>query len=72
MSLTRDNDVVQTLALDRSDQPFGKPILPRWRPCNLFVPNAHDSQWACEHGAIDPIAITGSCNPEHRPKEKPR
>jgi hypothetical protein len=29
MSLTRDDDVVQTLAPDRSDQPFGKAILPR-------------------------------------------
>src|ERR1019366_7555882 len=28
MCLARDNDVVQTLAPDRSDQPFGKAILP--------------------------------------------
>jgi hypothetical protein len=29
MRLAQDNDVVQTLAPDRSDQPFGKAILPR-------------------------------------------
>src|SRR6202521_5062748 len=58
MSLTRDNDVVQTLAPDRSDQPFGKAILPGRGRCNRFVPNAHGSQSACDDGAIDPIAIT--------------
>src|SRR6267154_2001413 len=58
MRLARDNDVVQTLAPDRSDQPFGKAILPRRGGCNRFVPNAHGSQSACDDGAIDPIAIT--------------
>ena len=29
MYLAHDNDVVQTLTPDRSDQPFGKAILPR-------------------------------------------
>jgi hypothetical protein len=28
MCLARDNDVVQTLAPDRSHQPFGKAVLP--------------------------------------------
>src|SRR5258708_6771697 len=58
MSLTRDNDVVQTLAPDRSYQPFGKAILPRRGRCNRLVPNAHGSQSACDDGTIDPIAIT--------------
>jgi hypothetical protein len=58
MRLTRDNDVVQTLAPDRSDQPFGKAILPGRGRCSRFVPNAHGSQSACDDGAIDPIAIT--------------
>src|SRR6478672_1967794 len=58
MSLTRDNDVVQTLAPDRSYQPFGKAILPRRGRCNRLVSNAHGSQSACDDGAIDPIAIT--------------
>jgi hypothetical protein len=29
MHLAQDNDVVHTLTPDRSDQPFGKAILPR-------------------------------------------
>jgi hypothetical protein len=29
MHLAQDNDVVHTLTSDRSDQPFGKAILPR-------------------------------------------
>ena len=29
MSLAQNNNVVQALAPDRSDQPFGKAILPR-------------------------------------------
>src|SRR6202011_2577914 len=58
MFLAQDNDVVQTLAPDRSDQPFGKAILPGRGRCNRFVPNAHGAQSACDDGAIDPIAIT--------------
>ena len=58
MSLTRDNDVIHTLAPDRSYQPFGKAILPRRGRCNRLVSNAHGSQSACDDGAIDPIAIT--------------
>jgi len=32
MRLAQDNDVVQTLAPDRSDQPFGEAILPKVKP----------------------------------------
>jgi hypothetical protein len=40
MHLAQDNDVVYTLTPDRSDQPFGKAILPRrgWR--GRLVPDA--------------------------------
>src|SRR5258707_12585416 len=58
MRLAQDDDVVQTLPPDRSDQPFGKAILPRRGRYNRFVPNAHGAQSACDDGAIDPIAIT--------------
>src|SRR5260370_7353974 len=57
MRLAQDNDVVHTFAPDRSDQPFDKTILPRWRRCDRFVPNAHGSQSAYDDGAIDPIAV---------------
>src|ERR1700738_3141492 len=50
--------MVQTLAPDRSDQPFGKAVLPGRGWCNRFVPDAHGSQSSCDDGAIDPIAIT--------------
>src|SRR6476620_8050965 len=58
MCLARNNDAVQTLAPDRSDQPFGKAILPGRRRCNWLVPNSHGTQSACDDSAIDPIAIT--------------
>src|ERR1700756_5028235 len=58
MCLARDNSVIQTLAPDRSDQSFGKAILPRRSGCDRLVPNAHGSQSACDDGATDPIAIT--------------
>src|ERR1700722_6488370 len=41
MRLAEDNDVVQTLTPDRSDQPFGKAILPRRGRCGGLVPDAH-------------------------------
>src|SRR6202048_891080 len=57
MRLAQDNDVVQALAPDRSDQPFGKAILPRrgWR--GRLVPNAHCAQAGRGDPALDPVAI---------------
>ena len=40
MHLAQDNDVVHTFTPDRSDQPFGKAILPRRGWCSRFVPDA--------------------------------
>src|ERR1700726_2038436 len=58
MGLAQDNDVVQTLTPDRSDQSFGKAILPRRGRCGGPVPDAHGAQSACDDAAIDPVAIT--------------
>src|SRR5260221_4596536 len=58
MRLATDDCVIETLATDRSDQPFGKAILPGRGWCNRLVPNSHGSQSACDDGAIDPIPIT--------------
>src|SRR6476619_6764758 len=69
MSLTRDNDVVQILAPDRSYQPFGKAILPRRGRCNRLVPNAHGTQSACDDGAVDPIAISDHVTRGHVPRK---
>src|SRR3979490_525871 len=57
MHLSQDNDVVHTLTPDRSDQPFGKAILPRrgWR--GRHVPDAHGAQSARDDAAIDPVPI---------------
>src|ERR1700726_2306569 len=57
MRLAQDNDVVHTLTPDRSDQPFGKAILPRRGWCGRLVPDAHGAQSARDDAAIDPIAI---------------
>src|SRR6266853_3582654 len=57
MHLAQDNDVVHTLTPDRSDQPFGKAILPRRGWCGGLVPDAHGAQSACDDAAIDPIPI---------------
>src|SRR5882757_9455605 len=57
MHLAQDNDVVHTLTPDRSDQPFGKAVLPGrgWR--GRLVPDAHGAQSACDDATIDPIPI---------------
>ena len=44
MCLAQNNDVIQTLAPDRSDQPLGKAILPRRARCDRLVPDAHGAQ----------------------------
>src|SRR6195256_235501 len=57
MYLAQHNDVVHTLTPDRSDQPFGKAILPRRGWCGRLVPNAHGAQSARDDAGIDPVAI---------------
>src|ERR1700682_2296123 len=58
MHLAQDNDVVYTLTPDRSDQPFGKAVLPGRGWCGRLVPDAHGAQSARVDAAIDPVAIT--------------
>ena len=57
MRLAQDDEMVDALAPDRSDQPFGKAILPRRSWCRRLVPDAHGAQSACDNGAVDPIPI---------------
>jgi hypothetical protein len=40
MHLAQDNNVFDTLTPDRSDQPFGKVILPGRGRCGRLVPDA--------------------------------
>src|SRR6476469_5607992 len=57
MRLAQNNDVVHPLTPDRSDQPFGKTILPGRSWCGGLVPDAHGAQSAGDNDAIDPVAI---------------
>jgi hypothetical protein len=50
--LAQDNYVVQTLTPDRSDQPFGKAILPGRSWCGRLVPDAHGALRRNRHLAI--------------------
>src|SRR6202142_4013867 len=55
--LAQDNDVVHAFTPDRSDQPFGKAILPGRGWCGRLVPDAHGAHSACDDAAIDLLAI---------------
>src|SRR3984893_10857405 len=57
MHLAQNNDMIDALAPDRSDQPFGKAILPGRGWCGRSVPDAHGAQSARDDAAIDPVAI---------------
>src|SRR3979490_890952 len=57
MHLAQDNDVVHTFTPDRSDQPFGKAILPRRGWGGRLVPNAHGAQSARDDAGIHPAAM---------------
>src|ERR1700688_2017359 len=70
MVLAQDNEMVQTLAPDRSDQPFGKAILPRRSWCDRLVPNAHGAQSACDDGTIDAIPVADHVARSLIPRER--
>src|SRR5258706_11050548 len=57
MFLAQNNNVVHALPPDRSEQPFGKAILPRRSWCARLVPDPHGAQSACDDCTVDPIAI---------------
>jgi hypothetical protein len=57
MRLAQEDEMVHRLAPDRSDQPFGKAILPRRGRCSRLVPHAGGARSACDDGAVDPIPI---------------
>jgi hypothetical protein len=57
MRLAEDNDVVQALAPDRSDQPLGKAILPGRGWCNGLISDAHGAKSACDDPTVDAITV---------------
>src|SRR5258707_3101050 len=57
MRCAPNDDMIEALTPDRSDQPFGKAVLPRRGWCGRLVPDAHGAQSARDDAAIDPVAI---------------
>ena len=72
MHLAQDDDVVHTFTPDRSDQPFGKAILPRRSRCGGLVPDAHGTQSSRDDNAVDSIPISDHIAAEPCPRETPR
>ena len=70
MRLAQDDEMVNTLAPDRSDRPFGKAILPRRGWCRRLVPDAHGAQSACDDGTIDPITVPNHVARSLVPRER--
>src|SRR5664280_2117710 len=68
MRLAQNDKMIHTLAPHRSDQPFGKAILPGRAWGRRSVPDAHGANSAHDDGAIDsiPIADEGSAAPHSR------
>src|SRR5258708_37297276 len=69
MCLAQDNHMIDALAPDRSDQPFGKAILPRRGWCSGLVPDAHGTQSARDDDAIDSIPISDHIARSHVPRK---
>src|SRR5260370_23749939 len=69
MHLAQDNDVVHTFTPDRSDQPFGKAILPRRGWCGRSVSDAHGAQSAGDDAALKSIAVAGEVGRSLLPKK---
>src|SRR5262245_44622506 len=57
MRLAQDDKMVYTLASDRSDQSFGKTVLPRRDRRDRLIPDAHGANSAHDDGAKDLIPI---------------
>src|ERR1700720_2899475 len=69
MRLTKNDDMIQALAADRPDQPFGKAILPRRGWCGRLVPDAHGAQSACDDRTIDAIPVADHVARSFIPRE---
>src|SRR6202022_2126565 len=70
MRLAQDNHMIDALAPDRSDQPFGKAILPRRAWCSGLVPDAHGTQSARDDNAVDSIPISDHIARSHVPGKR--
>jgi hypothetical protein len=68
MRLAQDDEMIHTLAPDRSDQPFGEAILPRRGWCSSLSRMPMAAQWARDHGAVPfvPRPRQAACGGAHR------
>src|SRR6202011_4829437 len=57
MRFAPDDDMIETLVTDRSDQPFGKAVLPGGGRCDRLGRDPHGTQSASDDGTIDPITV---------------
>src|SRR4029077_19279322 len=69
MRLAQDDEMVNTLAPDRSYQPFGKAILPGRGWCGRPVPDAHGAQSARDDNAVNSIPISDHIARGHVPRK---
>src|SRR5258708_33038189 len=67
--LTQGDHMVDALASDRSDQSFGKAVLPRRAWSDRFVPHAHGSQSMPDGNTIDLNPIAEQVTPGLIPTE---
>ena len=68
--VAQDDDMVNALAPDRSDQPFGKAILPRRGRRDGLVPDAHSAQSAWNNAPVDPVSIADEVARRRTPGER--
>ena len=61
--------MIDALAPDRSDQPFGKAILPGRGWCNRPIPDAHGAQLARDDRTIDAIPVADHVARSFIPRE---
>src|SRR5258708_18862659 len=69
MRLAQDNNVVHTLAPDRSDQPLGETILPGRGGRNRLVPDAHGAQSSRDHRTPRSIPVAERVTRSFIPRE---
>src|SRR5262245_17731541 len=70
MRLTQDDKMIHTLAPDRSDQPFGKAILPRRGRRDRLCPGCHGAHSAYNNAAVDPVPIADEVARRRTPGER--
>ena len=72
MSLAQNDEMIDTLAPDGSDQPFGEAILPRRRWCSRFVPQEQLTIGYLSRllrlPSLAPDSVTAIINGKHPPQ----